>query len=61
MTAKQTFKQLQADLDVVLEKLQSDEVDIDQALGLHKQGQDIIKQLEVYLKNAQNEIKKINK
>ena len=58
---KKSYKQLQAELDEVLSKLQSAELDIDEALGLYKQGQSLLKTLEDYLKNAKNEITKINK
>ena len=61
MATQKNYKTLQANLDAVLEKLQSDELDIDEALKLYKQGQVITGELEAYLKNSQNEIKKISK
>ena len=58
---KKTYKQLQGKLEAVLAKMQSAELDIDEALGLYKQGQSLLELLEDYLKNAKNEITKINK
>ena len=58
---KKSYKQLQAELDEILSKLQSAELDIDEALGLYKQGQSLLKTLEDYLKNAKNEIEHLKK
>ena len=54
-----TYKQLQTELDEVLEELQSAELDIDKALDLYKRGQKLIAQLEDYLQNAKNEIERL--
>jgi len=61
MTTKQSYRELQTQLDEVLGQLQSAELDIDKALDLYKQGQKLIEQLEDYLKNAKNEIVQIKK
>ncbi len=53
------FKDIQAALDTVIVQLQSDDLDIDKALELYKQGQKLIKQLENYLQTAKNEITKL--
>ena len=56
-----SYRGLQAELDVVLAELQSAELDIDTALDLYKQGQKLVEQLETYLKNAKNEIIRLKK
>lgn len=61
MVNNKTYVQMQADLDNVLEQLQSENLDIDKALGLYKKGQKLVEQLEKYLKTAKNEIETIKK
>jgi len=61
MTAKKSYRELQAELDKVLDELQSSELDIDKAMGLYKQGQKLIVELEKYLKTAKNEIEQLKK
>ncbi len=61
MTTKKSYRELQAELDKVLGDLQSSELDIDKALGLYKQGQKRIVELEKYLKTAKNEIEQLKK
>lgn len=61
MTAKKSYRELQAELDKVLDELQSSELDIDKALDLYKQGQKLIAELEKYLKTAKNEIEQLKK
>ena len=58
---KKTYKQLQTELDEVLAKLQSAELEIDEAVGLYKQGQSLLVALEDYLQNAKNEIEHLKK
>lgn len=61
MTLKKSYRELQAELDKVLDELQSAELDIDKATGLYKEGQRLIKKLEDYLQTAKNEIEHIKK
>jgi exodeoxyribonuclease VII small subunit len=58
---KKTYKQLQDELDILLEELQSAELDIDKALILHKEGEKLVSELEEYLANAKNEIEHLKK
>lgn len=58
MTQK-TYKQLQAELDDVLEGIQSEELDVEEAIKLYEQGEKLIRELETYLKTAENKIKKL--
>jgi len=47
-----------AELEAVLEKLQSTETSLDDALALHAKGKKLVASLEEYLKNADIVIKK---
>jgi exodeoxyribonuclease VII small subunit len=60
MTAKKTdYKGLNAELDEVLLKLQSEDLDVDEAVALYERGIAITKELETYLKDAENKVSKI--
>ncbi len=59
--SKQSYSELQAQLDEVLAEMQSADLDIDKALELYKTGQSLVKKLEDHLKKAKNEIIRINK
>ncbi len=61
MTKKLSYSELSKKLDDVLGELQSGLADIDRSLELYKQGQKIIDQLQLHLKTAENEVKKIKK
>lgn len=58
---KKSYKQLQTELDDLLEQLQSAELDIDKALILHKEGEKLVAELEAYLADAKNEITHLKK
>jgi exodeoxyribonuclease VII small subunit len=59
MATKKSYRELQAELDKVLDEMQSSELDIDKALELYKAGQKVIKDLEAYLQTAKNEIEQL--
>jgi exodeoxyribonuclease VII small subunit len=50
------YKDLKLELDNLLSELQRDDLDIDEALKVYARGQEIIKVLEDYLKNAENSV-----
>lgn len=52
------YQTLNQELAEIIDTLQSAEIDIDEALRLHKRGQDIVHKLEAYLKKAENIVKK---
>ena len=54
-----SYKQLQHELDEVLEKIQAEELDVEEAIKLYEQGEKLIAELESYLKTAENKIKKL--
>ncbi len=57
--AKNNYKALSNELDEVLAKLQSDDLDVDQAVALYERGMKLAKELEAYLKDAKNKVTKI--
>lgn len=59
MTKKTDYKSLNEELDEVLAKLQSDDLDVDEAVGLYERGIAIIKELETYLTEAENKVAKL--
>ncbi len=58
-TKQTTYAELKEELDDVLAQLQSDDLDIDNAVTLYARGAELVKQLEVYLNESQNAITKI--
>jgi len=52
------YQTLNQELAQIIDTLQSAEIDIDEALRLHKRGQDIVDKLETYLKKTENIVKK---
>ena len=55
---QKNYTKLNAKLDEVLSKLQSD-VDIDNAIKLYEKAQKLISELEDYLKTAKNKVEKV--
>ena len=61
MSAKQkTYRELSAELDEVLLKLQDPELDIDEATKAYETGLKLIRQLEDHLQKAENQIQTIH-
>lgn len=60
MSAKQAnYRELQAELDEIMLKLQSDDLDVDQALEYYQRGLELARQLEKYLSVAENKIRNL--
>jgi exodeoxyribonuclease VII small subunit len=57
--AKKDYKVLSAELDDVLAELQSDDLDVDQAVALYERGMKLAKELEAYLTDARNKVSKV--
>lgn len=53
---KPTYQELKAELDIILSELQTDAIDIDQALIKYQRGLKLLKELESQLKQAENTI-----
>jgi exodeoxyribonuclease VII small subunit len=56
---EKTYQQLKEQLDRVLDKLQSDELDIEAAEAAYKEGMALIKQMEAKLSSVENKIIKL--
>lgn len=54
-----SYNHLKSELDQVIIRLQSDDLDVEEALELYNRGQGLIKQLETYLKQAENTVKEL--
>lgn len=59
-STKPSYAELQAELTEVMNQLQADDIDIDEALKLHKQASTLIAQLEKHLAQAKLTITKLN-
>ena len=54
-----SYEESKRELDEILHDLQGDELDVDAALAKYKRGLELAKQIENYLKDAQNEIREL--
>ena len=54
-----TYLELNTELDGILSRLQSGNLDIDEAVQCYERGTELVKQLEAYLKQAENKITKL--
>lgn len=51
-----TYQSLKAELDSIMAELQRDDLDVDVALEHYKRGIELVRQLEQYLKTAENQV-----
>jgi len=58
---KSDYSSLKQELDIVMEKMSRDDLNIDEALVEYERGLSLIKQIEDYLKNAENKITELKK
>lgn len=57
MTNKKVdYRALSAELDEILNRLQDGEVNIDEAVPAYERGMQLVKELESYLKTAENQV-----
>jgi len=60
MTAKQiNYQKLQTELDEIMGRLQSEDIDVDEALKHYERGLVIVKELEEYLAGAENRVREL--
>lgn len=59
MTDKPDYRVLSAELETLLAKLQSGDLTIDEAVPAYERGLKLVKELEAYLKTAENTVKKL--
>lgn len=58
-TKKIDYQGLSSELEQILERLQSGELSIDEAMPAYERGMQLIKELEAYLKTAENRVTEI--
>ncbi len=58
-TTTPSYETLNLELEDIMLKLQSDDLDIDQALTYYQRGLELVKALEDYLKTAENKINEL--
>lgn len=58
---KKDYREMAAELDAILETLQTADLDIDEAVKAYEHGMELVKELEDYLQAAQNKVTKIKK
>jgi exodeoxyribonuclease VII small subunit len=60
MASKKTdYQTLSKELDNVLERLQQEDISIDDAVASYERGMELIDELQAYLTNAENKVQKI--
>lgn len=57
--ADKSYKELQAELDALMARLQDDELDVDEAIKTYEAASKVITQLQKYLQTAENKLKKV--
>ncbi len=55
-----TYRQLSEQLADILAWFESQDIDLDQAVAKYEQATQLLDQMERYLKNAENKVRKIN-
>lgn len=58
-TKKLDYQTLSTELDEIMDKLQAEDVDVDEAVKLYAKGTQLVAALEQHLKEAENTITKI--
>lgn len=58
-TKKVDYRKLNDELDDILERLQSGELSIDEAVPAYERGMQLVKELEAYLQSAENRITEV--
>lgn len=56
-----TYLELKEKLDVIIEKLEREDIDIDEAVKLHGEGQKVVAELEKYLTKTKHKFEVIKK
>lgn len=55
-TTTPNYQVLKDELESVMTKLQAEDLDVDEALSLYERGLELVKQLDNYLKTAENTV-----
>lgn len=57
MSVEKSYRQLRQELDEILQQLESDELDIDEAIVLHEKGKAVVSKMRQYLDDVGLSIK----
>ncbi|HVA10576.1 MAG TPA: exodeoxyribonuclease VII small subunit [Candidatus Dormibacteraeota bacterium] len=55
-TTKLNYQAMKYELENIMSKLQAEDLDVDEALKLYERGLELVKQLDNYLKTAENTV-----
>jgi exodeoxyribonuclease VII small subunit len=58
-STKPNYQTLKNELEGVMAKLQDEDLDVDEALSLYQRGLELVKQLDSYLKTAENTVNEL--
>lgn len=61
MSKTTDYKQLNQELEVILDKMQSADLDIDEAIKQYERGIAVVEELQGYLKQAENKVTKLKR
>lgn len=59
MTKAVNYKALRTELEEIMTQLDDDQLDVDEVTRLYLRGMEIVKELETYLKTAENKVQKV--
>ncbi len=59
MAKAKSYDELKSELDAIMLELQGDGVGVDQALKSYQRGLELVKELEAYLKTAENKVREL--
>lgn len=59
MTKKLTYQQMQSELETILTDMQREDLDVDLAIEHYERGLELVRELETYLKQAENRVTEI--
>lgn len=54
-----SYQEMARELDDILLELQQEDLDVDQAVKQYERGLELVRQLETYLKTAENKVKEL--
>lgn len=59
MAEQKTYQELKRELDGIMEVMQREDIDVDEAMRAYEAGMKVVAELEAYLKTAENKITKL--
>lgn len=59
MTKDVNYKALRTELETIMNNLDDDSLDVDEVTKQYQRGMEIVKELETYLKTAENKVTKV--